>query len=177
MTGTNSNLVLRLAALLHDVGKPATLSVDEQGERHFYLHEDVGAKMAQEILFRLRASGEIADQVSTLIKTHMRPLDAGPGGLRRLLRDTGDLYSLWRELKEADASACKIDPENLRQQFVDFDTNMAEVLKGPKVSPLKSLAINGNDLQEIGVPFVRQIGELLRALHERVLDDPALNER
>ena len=177
VTGTEPTLVLRLAALLHDVGKPPTLSVDEQGERHFYLHEDVGAKMAQQILLRLRASGELTDQVCTLIKTHMRPLDAGPGGLRRLLRDTGDIYSLWRVLKEADASACKINPENLRQQFAEFDANMAEILKGPKVSPLKSLAVNGNDLQEIGVPFGRQIGELLRALHERVLDDPSLNDK
>lgn len=172
---TNSDLVLRLAALLHDVGKPPTLSVGEDGERHFYLHEDVGAKMAEEILLRLRASGELIQQVSTLIRTHMRPLDAGPGGLRRLLRDTAELYPRWRELKEADASACKIEPENLRAQFAEFDSNMAEVLKGPKVSPLKSLAVDGNDLQSIGVPFGPEVGIVLRALHERVLDDPALN--
>ena len=177
VSGTGPELGLRLSALFHDVGKPPTLSVDENGDRHFYLHEDVGAKMTREILLRLKYPGDLIDEVATLVRTHMRPLDAGAGGLRRLLRDTGDLFPQWRELKEADASACKIEPETLRAQFEKFDLNMAEVLKGPKVSPLKSLAIDGNELMALGVPFGPAVGETLRALHERVLDDPQLNEK
>ena len=177
VSGTGPDLVLRLSALFHDVGKPPTLSVDEAGDRHFYLHEDVGAKMTREILLRLKYSGGIIDEVTTLVRTHMRPLDAGAGGLRRLLRDTGELFPQWRELKEADASACKIEPEALRAQFEKFDLNMAEVLKGPKVSPLKSLAIDGNELMSLGVPFGPAVGETLRALHERVLDNPELNDK
>ncbi len=175
---TSPDLILRLAALLHDVGKPQTLSIDEETqERHFYLHEVTGAEMSERILRRLRYSNEIIDAVVTLVRTHMRPLESGPGGLRRLLRDTGEHYQLWRELKEADASSCKLDPATLEQRLTDFDRQMAEVKLGPKLSPLSSLAIKGTDLLALGMAEGPRIGEILRALHERVLDQPELNER
>ena len=175
---SSPDLILRLAALFHDVGKPDTLSIDPvSGERHFFKHESIGAEMTREILKRLKYSHEITDSVCTLVYTHMRPLNAGPPGLRRILRDTGEHYDRWRELKEVDTLACNIDPEVALKGFAAFDSVMAEVLKGPKLSPLSSLAINGNDLLSLGLGEGRQIGELLRALHELVLDDPELNTR
>ncbi|MCB0325030.1 MAG: CCA tRNA nucleotidyltransferase, partial [Bdellovibrionales bacterium] len=174
---TRPELTLRLAALLHDVGKPASLSVDDQGDRHFYRHESIGSDMAREILERLRYPHAVTDAVCTLVRTHMRPLEAGPGGLRRLLRDTEELFPLWRELKEADASSVKIEPAKLAEDLERFDLAMAEVLKGPDVSPLKNLAVNGHDLIGLGLTPGPRFGEILRALHERVLDTPELNEK
>ena len=177
VSNTYPDLVLRLAALFHDVGKPSTLSTDETGFRHFYKHETIGADMTTDILLRLRYSKQIVKEVSELVRLHMRPLDCGPGGMRRLIRDTGPLFDLWRALKEADARACKIDSDTVTNQLRDFDVAIAEVRKGPQVSPLASLAINGTDLLELGISEGPLIGVILRALHELVLDDPSLNER
>ena len=175
---TSSDLVLRLSALFHDIGKPPTLSIDaETGDRHFFRHESIGAEMTATLMERLRYPHRTIDAVVTLVATHMRPLEAGPGGLRRLLRDTGELFPAWRELKEADAASCAMDPEVLSSQLRIFDTAMIEVQAGPAVSPLKNLALNGHDVLSAGVPAGPQVGLALRALHERVLDDPSLNTR
>lgn len=175
---TAPDLVLRLAALFHDIGKPPTLTVDpESGDRHFFKHESVGAAMTAQILERLRFSHRTVEDVVTLVATHMRPLEAGAGGLRRLLRDTGELFPAWRALKVADAASCAMDPQVLASQLAVFDEAMVAVQAGPPVSPLKSLAVNGHDLLAAGVPPGPEVGVLLRALHERVLDDPSLNDR
>ena len=170
-------LELRLAALLHDIGKPKSLTVDDNGDRHFYRHEIIGIPIAKEFMKRFKYSKKQIELISTLIQTHMRPLDAGPAGLRRLLRDTGEHYNQWRKLKEADSLACKIDSDTIKEQLEDFDTRMQEIQKGPQVSPLKNLAINGNDLIELGIPKGEKIGEVLNALHEKVLDEPELNTK
>ncbi len=172
---TRPELRLRLAALLHDIGKPPTLSVDEIGMRHFFRHESVGAEMTEQLMERLRYSGDQVKDVSTLVRTHMRPISAGKSGIRRLIRDTGELYPLWRELKEADASSVHIDRGLLRQEFGLFDAEVEEVKKGPDVSPLKNLALNGLDLIAAGIEPGPRMGKILRALHERVLDSPELN--
>jgi putative nucleotidyltransferase with HDIG domain len=174
---TRKNLVLRLAALLHDIGKPPSLSVDDSGQRHFYKHERIGAEMSREILSRLKYPNKVVDQVCVLVDTHMRPITAGPPGLRRLLRDTEEVFSLWRELKEADASSVKIDPNVLFRQLEEFDFQIEAIQKQPDVSPLKNLAISGKDLIDLGAVPGPKFGDTLRLLHERVLDDPSLNDK
>lgn len=175
---TEPDEVLRLSALLHDVGKPSTLSIDpESGFRHFYHHESIGAEMTREFMRRLRFPNKTIEDVAILVQTHMRPLEVGPGGMRRLLRDTGDLFEPWKKLKMADSSSVKIPMDELLQRFAEFEHLLGEVLKGPPVSPLKSLAINGTDLLALGFPESRLIGEILKALHEQVLDNPELNTR
>ncbi len=174
---TAPELRLRLAALFHDIGKPPSLSVDEQGRRHFYRHESIGAEMTKDILKRLRYSNNLIDEVVTLVRTHMRPITAGLPGLRRLLRDTEEVYEDWRALKEADASSVLLDQTQLAEELKTFDSLMEEVKKGPNVSPLKNLAIGGDDLIQLGLTPSPRFGEILRALHERVLDEPELNTK
>ncbi len=174
---TEPDLISRLAALLHDIGKPETLSVDSDGDRHFYKHESVGADMTSDMLLRLRYPKNTAKAVSTLVATHMRPLLCGPGGVRRILRDTGEQFERWRELKYADATSCKIDESEVEAQFRAFDEILAKVRKGPEVSPLKNLALGGEDLMALGVPEGPQIGDMLRELHEHVIDNPEDNEK
>jgi tRNA nucleotidyltransferase (CCA-adding enzyme) len=177
-TSANSNLELRLAALLHDIGKVSTLSIDESsGDRHFYLHEVVGAEMAESLLKRLKFSNQIIEEVVKLVRLHMRPLTAGLGGLRRLLRDVDPLLEIWRELKIADALASTMNKEDLDQQLQSFDSAMEIVKLGPNVSPLKNLALKGQDLIELGLTPGPVFGDILRALHEKVLDDPSLNNK
>lgn len=174
---TAPELRLRLAALFHDIGKPPSLSVDTEGRRHFYRHESIGADMTKDILKRLRYPNALSDEVVTLVRTHMRPITAGLPGLRRLLRDTEEVYDDWRALKEADASSVLLDQSQLKKELEHFDELMEEVKKGPNVSPLKNLAINGKDLIELGLTPSPRFGEILRELHERVLDEPELNTK
>lgn len=174
---TQANLTLRLSALLHDIGKPPTLSVDDAGQRHFYKHEVVGAEMSERILERLKFPLTTIRDVRTLVATHMRPLDAGDGGLRRLLRDTHNLFPLWRQLKEADASSCKMDPLILQKDLATFDSRISRIQAEPSVSPLASLKISGKDILELGIEPGPIIGVILRTLHEEVLDDPTRNVR
>ncbi|MFN8389347.1 MAG: HD domain-containing protein [Bdellovibrionota bacterium] len=175
---TPPELLIRLSALMHDVGKPATLSIDpESGFRHFFKHETVGAEMCRDILKRLRYPNRVVDEVCVLTATHMRPIESGPGGLRRLLRDTGDLFPAWRQLKVADATSCRLDLEEFHSRLAAFDAALEEVRRGPQVSPLKSLAVKGDDLLAAGHAAGPIIGKILRALHERVLDTPELNEK
>lgn len=177
LKNTSPILELRLSALLHDIAKPNTLSIDEDGGRHFFQHEKVGSKMTKEILKRLKYPGAVIKDVANLVYTHMRPLEAGPGGMRRLLRDTEENYPLWRELKEADAGACKIDSDTLQERLAAFDAAIEEVKKGPQVSPLKNLAIGGDDLIDLGFKPSKKFAEILKGLHEMVLDQPELNEK
>ena len=174
---TESHLVLRLAALLHDVGKVPTLTEDEDGTRHFYKHESVGASMAEQILSRLKYSHEIVHAVSKLVETHMRPLHAGPGGVRRLIRDTGDYFEQWRKLKDADIRSIASSELEVKQQYGSFEEVLNKVLLEPNVSPLSHLAISGHDLLALGYKEGPNIGKTLRELHEKVLDDPSLNTK
>lgn len=175
---TPPDLVLRLAALLHDIGKPETLSIDpETNFRHFYKHESVGVDISRNILKRLKFSNAIIDDVCVLVATHMRPLDAGLGGLRRLLRDTNELFPKWRILKQVDSESTRMNPSELKNKLELFDKNMEEVLKGPAVSPLKNLAIKGEDLINLGLEPSPLFKEILHHLHELVLDNPELNNK
>ena len=176
---TEPELMLRLAALVHDLGKPGTVSIDEEtGDRHFFKHETLSAELAKRLMTRLKYSNQQIDDVCKLAALHMRPVTAGAAGLRRLLRDTDVLFPIWRKLKEADSLACKRPEDEIAAELNVFDANIAEILAGPQVMPLSSLAVDGNDIKQfLGLPESPRIGILLRALHEIVLDDPAKNER
>ena len=104
--------LLRLAALLHDIGKPETLTVGENGATHFYGHEAVSAKMAETAMRDLKFSDEDIHYVKTLVKEHMRLgnyANSNPTrrALRRLLRDVGnDYFDDFLELCHADKTSC-----------------------------------------------------------------------
>jgi poly(A) polymerase len=123
------DLTTRLAALLHDVGKPAVHELRE-GKPTFIGHQDVGAVMAATALRHLRYPGELIDAVTTLIRLHMRPIQYDPQGwedkaVRRLVRDAGDELDRLLALARADMRAShypdvkKIDDLEARIQRLD----------------------------------------------------------
>lgn len=177
ITNCEPNLELRLAALLHDIAKPLTLSVDENGDRHFYKHETVGANVAKQFLQRLKYSKKVTNTVVNLVKTHMRPLKAGDAGLRRLLRDTEGHYILWRKLKEADSFACKIDSDKMKADLEEFDKRIIIIKEQSQNSPFHNLAINGNDLMALGFKANKKLGDTMKKLQEMVIDNPSLNTK
>ena len=104
------DLLTRLAVLLHDVGKPRTHDVAEDGRHTFYDHPEVGAGMARTMLERLRFSNAEVDAVVELVRHHLRPIqyDAaafGDSAVRRLMRDAGDLRGRLLDVARADTRA------------------------------------------------------------------------
>jgi poly(A) polymerase len=99
------DLRLRLAALMHDIGKPRTAGPDGS----FHGHPEVGAEMAGDILRRLRFGNVLIDEVTTLVRLHMRPIyyssSWSDGAVRRLARDAGPLLGPLLELAQADTAA------------------------------------------------------------------------
>lgn len=170
------NLVLRWSALLHDIGKPYTVTVDEEGRRHFYRHEVKSSDLAHRIAKRLRFSKQMARSITELVRLHMRPLDCGPPGVRRIIRDLGPLFPLWRMLKVADKPPVLSD-EKFQSQLDSFDALVASETARLHDLENRSLVVTGDDLIALGFEEGPFLGEVLDELEERVLDDPSENER
>ena len=172
--------VLRLTMLLHDVGKPPCFFTDEKGVGHFYGHARIGAQMADDILLRLRCSGEMRRQVVTFITWH----DIEPPGTKkamaRLAAKLGEdtvrrLIQCWRA-DNADRPAA-VRERNLAL-IDDWEELLAEALTGPAPCfSVKSLAVDGRDIMALGVPEGPAVGRTLRTLFGRVLDGELANRR
>lgn len=170
------DIAIRLASLFHDSGKPFTLSVDEDGDRHFYQHEVRGEAIARSALERLRFGRDLTQVVMMLVRQHMRSFDCGPAGARRLMRDTAPWYEQWRLLKIADmppSESEEIFAERLRK-FDDLVEVERARLEG---GLLDKLEINGDDLKDIGFQEGVFLGQCLSALQELILEDPGRNTR
>lgn len=174
----NYSPAVRMAALLHDVGKPRT----KRGEglhSTFYGHEVVGARMARKMLERLHFSKEFIEQVVHLIRRHMffyNVGDVSPAGVRRFVARVGvenidDLLKV-READRIGSGTPKAVPYKLRHLLF-----MIEKVKRDPISP-KMLAVDGEDIMRLtGEPPSRKVGHILAALLEEVLDDPRKNDK
>ncbi len=163
---------LRLATLLHDVGKPATRTVDEQGEVHFYGHARVGAEIARQWLREMRYPNTTIERVCKLIKLHMRPGEYNPrwsdSAVRRLMRDAGELLEPLLQLVEADIKAQRADMPHadLRALRARIEAIRAREDMQRWQSPL-----SGEELmRHLGLKPGPLIGRLKDALTERVLE-------
>lgn len=174
----NHPFEVRLAALLHDVGKPRSKEGDGP-ESHFYAHQMIGEKMALKMLDRLHFSREIIERVALLVKEHMfvyDPESVTPAGVRRLVRRVGpenmDNLLLLREADRIGSGVPKAQPYRLRHlKFL-----IEKVSKDP--ISVKMLKVGGQDiLQEAGIEPGPKVGSILSILLEEVLDDPSLNDR
>lgn len=170
------DLILRLAALYHDSGKPHTLSVDDNGRRHFYQHESISTDLAKAGMKHLRFSNSEIEDVATIVRHHMRPLECGPAGVRRILRDLGPLFDRWLRFKYADAPPVLGD-EDINARLDRFMKLVEEERARENVSPYQNLCIKGDDIMLLGVPQGKKVGMTLKYLHEAVLDDPSLNTK
>jgi putative nucleotidyltransferase with HDIG domain len=181
------DLTLRLAALLHDVGKPRTVAPRADGlGNSFYQHEHVGAELVGPMLARLRLPGETVATVAHLVRQHMYAADpeAPDRTLRRFVRRIGvehldRLFALrWADI--TGSGLPKRDGSNER-----FEARIAAVLAEKPPFRVTDLAMSGADVVAL---FVRKglappdfrgdarVGEVLRALFEEVTDDPSRNE-
>lgn len=166
---------LRWAAFFHDLGKPKSFSADEQGRRHFYRHEEYSAEIAAEVMERLRFSNDARQAVVSIVRHHMRPLECGPSGVRRLIRDLGEQFDDWRIFKGADAPP-KMEQNSFDQRLAQFNSLYEAELKRREAAGPSKLAISGNELIELGLPPGRELGGILKQLEEMVIEKPELNE-
>jgi len=172
---TPKNELLRLTALFHDLGKPHTLSVGDDGKRHFYKHEIKSTDLTKDALLRLKLPKQTIKHVSHLVRLHMRPLNCGPVGMRRLMRDLGDLLNDWLLFKEADSLGAKV----VKSDFDEAKIKFLEVYNKEKnrASSFLKLSISGDDLKEIGIKEGPELGKILSQLRNKVLRDPSINNR
>ncbi|MBI2889123.1 MAG: HD domain-containing protein [Candidatus Liptonbacteria bacterium] len=171
-------LHVRLAALLHDLGKPKTKG-GEGLDATFYGHEMVGARMAVKALERLKFSKDIIEQVAHLVRYHMFYYNVGevsPAGVRRFLARVGpetvpDLIRL-READRIGSGVPKAVPYKLRHFLF-----MIEKVKRDPVSP-KMVVVKGDSVMRIlGIPPGPRVGWILNILLEEVLEDPKRNTK
>ena len=166
---------VRLAALFHDLGKPESLSVGEDGRRHFYNHEKFSADIAKSVMTRLKYPKALTKSVVKLVGFHMRPLACGPAGVRRLLRDLAEDFKDWMLLKQADRSPTVSD-EDFRKELNDFVAMLIEEKQRQSSPVYGKLAINGNDLIKLGLEPGEELGNILKQIEELVIEDPDLNQ-
>ncbi|HCM26156.1 MAG: polynucleotide adenylyltransferase [Treponema sp. GWB1_62_6] len=173
------SLVVRLAALLHDVGKPEVREPGEDGTWRFYRHEEASTRIARGILLRLRFPTSIIDTVVHLVSQHMFNYDDSwtDAAVRRFIVRVGEsnldaLYALRRADLFGTAGETAPSPA-LAELVARVDLALAE--RG--ALSMKDLAVNGEDLAGIGVTRGPRMGAILKELLETVLDDPAMNEK
>ncbi len=194
---SDSLLILRLAALFHDVAKPSCKRVDggpqslacnqssAGGKITFYKHDEIGAKATKAILTRLKFSNAQIDAVCHLIKEHMFNYESSwsDAAVRRFVQRVGaqnidalfdlrlaDIYGMKRvEVRLHDTAVCG--------KLLELRERVDGVLSQKSAMSLKDLAVNGGDLIKAGIPAGKKLGAVLNELFEAVTDDPAMNNR
>ena len=172
-----SRLNVRLAALLHDIGKPLTFSIDEYGVGHFYGHHLEGRKIVESLMNRLKYDNKTIEDVSVLVVEHMsRFPKIRDASLKRLVNRVGEhnLDDLF-DLQKADilGSSPPFDFSELDAMREGIDRILNE--KSPMRK--KDLDIKGYDLIAIGFQPGPEMGKVLEALLDVVLEDPDKNDR
>jgi len=171
--------VLRLAMLLHDIGKPETVTLDENGVTHFYGHPAVSEGMAKTILRRLKFDNDTLDKVCRLVRYHDYGTGVNPDEkkTRRAVNKLGDdIFPMFLKVSRADVMAQSMYKREEKLAKLDAWSAMYDKIKAEnQCVSLKMLKINGRDLIGMGVKPGPSLGSILEALLEEVLDDPNKN--
>ena len=171
------DLVTRLGILLHDIGKPLCYTEDEQGG-HFKGHAPVGVEITKEVLSRLRFDNETIRRMELLVEWHDIPLSAEKKRVKRLLQKLSDEDILrLLEIKRCDRLAHAPDFREMPPDLALIPSVMEEIRAEDACLSLRTLAIGGDDLMALGVPKGKQIGELLHALLDDVIEESLPNEK
>lgn len=179
MTHVKSEKTLRLAMLLHDIGKPVTKTTDADGRDHFHGHASVSADMARKILRRLRFDNDTLRTVEKLVLYHDYPVEPSKRGVRRAVSKIGeDMFPLLMEVKKADMLAQSgYRREEKEERLKAVNEVYDEVTADNDCVSLKTLAVTGKDLMEAGMKPGKELGEMLHRLLEAVLEEPEKNTK
>jgi poly(A) polymerase len=168
-------VVPRFAALLHDIGKPKTKGI-ENGKVHFRHHEVVGARMAAQILKRLKFSKNEIKDICLLVENHLRPHTFKMGwtdsAVRRYIVDSGDMLNELNELVRADITTKNQQKYKEINQYLDeMEKRIAEVQEKEELSNLRP-PISGDDVMKLfDLKPGPEVGKIMKALYEQRLND------
>lgn len=178
-SSTDDDIIVRLAVLLHDVGKPKCYVVDENNIGHFYGHADMSSKIAYKILTELKFSNEVIENVIQLIAYHDVQFTATKPAVKRLLNKLGEkqLRRLFL-LRKCDITGQNIDFLFKRLSYVcNMQLILNEIIQEKECFKLKDLGVNGKDLMKHGVPQGKIIGKILDILLTMVIDGEVKNNK
>lgn len=193
-------LNVRLAALFHDIGKPAAKKVQKEmvldGDKNdgskkeietitFYNHESFSEKIAEKVLVRLRFPNETVHNVCHLVKEHMFHYESNwsDAAVRRfIVRVKSECLQDLYDLRLADMYGMYNEKVDVRYSasvslLQELDERVKKELEKKTALSLKSLAVNGRDLMAAGIPAGKELGRILNELLDCVLEDPKMNEK
>ena len=174
-----ADVTLRLAMLLHDIGKPRCKSTDGAGIDHFHGHAAVSAELADGMLRALKFDNKTRERVVLLVKRHDLQIPLQEVSIRRWLGRLGpEAFFQLLEVKRADSMGQ--DPEKVGRRFAELDQIRSlaeELLAQGQCLTLRGLAVDGRDVMAAGVPPGRPVGEALEGLLEKVLRGELPKER
>ena len=170
-------LGLRLAMLLHDIGKPDTFSLGEDGQGHFYGHHRRSVELAEEILRRLRAPKKLREEVVTLVRYHDAPIEEDPARLRRWLHKLGpERFFALLDIQRGDAAGQGLAYCTRFQRADRLESLARGRLALAPCMTWAGLAVNGRDLLALGYRGPA-LGRALQGLLEEVLAGRLPNEK
>jgi len=176
------NLIIRLAALLHDIGKPKTRALIPGGGVSFHHHEVVGARLAKSRLKALRYSGEIIDDVETLIALHLRFHGYGDGewtdsAVRRYVRDAGPLLDHLHVLTRADCTTRNArKAARLAATYDGLEDRIAVLMEEEELSRIRPDLDGGEVMQLLNLKPGAMVGKALDYLLELRMDQGPLGK-
>ncbi|MCZ4068758.1 CCA tRNA nucleotidyltransferase [Microbacterium sp. H37-C3] len=180
--GAEPDVVLRLAALLHDIGKPATRKLEPGGGVSFHHHDLKGARMARKRLQALRFDSDTISSVSRLVELHLRFFGYSEGAwtdsaVRRYVRDAGDELERLHILTRADVTTRnKRKAARLKSAYDDIERRIDELAAAEELGAMRP-ELDGNRIQEIlGIRPGREVGEAYRFLLDIRLDEGMIGE-
>lgn len=179
VSNIESDRCLRLAALFHDLGKPQTRSTDENGVDHFYGHAEEGARIAGQILRRLKFDNDTAEKVKHYVRWHdVRPELTARSVRRAVSRVGAEAFEQLLKLKMADTLAQSPAWQPQKKEYLaGLEKLYREILEKRECLTVKELAIDGKALLLDGMKQGKEIGEVLNGLLEHVLEFPEDNSR
>lgn len=173
------NRILRIAILLHDVAKPIMKTTGEDGIDHFKGHPEEGAKLAKDILRRLKYDNDTINKVIVLVRYHdLRPRLTYPAIRKAMAKVGAEAIPDLMIVKHVDMDAQSDYMFEDKKRLLDgFEGMSSKVLEDKDPLTIKELAVTGRDLIEAGVAQGPALGEILNDLLDIVLDNPKLNTK
>jgi len=173
--------MMRYAAFFHDIAKPECRTTDENGRDHFKKHAIIGADRSKEIMKRLKMDNDTIKTVSRLVYWHDYGIDGNvtKRSLRRMMSKFGaENFPDYLAIRRADMDGqSSYMLEEKEENYRYIESLYREIISDNDCLTIKDLAVNGQDIMNLGVPAGPKVGEVLNSLLEKVMDDPELNEK
>ena len=176
---TDSDIILRVCMLFHDIAKPYCYSLDQNKVGHFYGHPEKSAQMTEAILKRMRFQTKDIHDITQLIKYHDMQIESTPKSIKKCLNAIGKVqFNRLLKVKRADILAQNPDLafNNLKDLSV-IEQIFNDIISSNNCVSMRDLAINGYDLILLGIPEGKEIGIVLNKLLEMVLSDEIKNDK